>query len=295
MIKFKNVTVIGSGVLGSQIAFQIAYSGFNVVVNDINDEVLVKAKQKMAGLTKNYEHDLHVTDEQMKETLERLSYTSDLGSAVKNADLVIEAIPEVKKFKADLYKKLATLAPSHTVFATNTSTFLPSDFAADTGRPTKFIALHFANQIWLNNTAEIQGSSQTSPDVFESIIAFAKEIGMIPLPLKKEHPGYMLNSLLMPFLRAAEELLIDDVALPETVDRTWMIATKSPRGPFAILDMVGLNTAYNIALSENTAQSKKTAAYLKENYIDKGKLGIQTGEGFYKYPNPAYMDKDFLK
>ncbi|MGO2082580.1 3-hydroxyacyl-CoA dehydrogenase [Vagococcus sp.] len=294
-MKFKNVTVIGSGVLGSQIAFQIAYSGFNVVVNDINDEVLVKAKQKMAGLTKNYEHDLHVTDEQMKETLGRLSYTSDLGAAVKNADLVIEAIPEVKKFKADLYKKLATLAPSHTVFATNTSTFLPSDFAADTGRPTKFIALHFANQIWLNNTAEIQGSSQTSPDVFESIIAFAKEIGMIPLPLKKEHPGYMLNSLLMPFLRAAEELLIDDVALPETVDRTWMIATKSPRGPFAILDMVGLNTAYNIALSENTAQSKKTAAYLKENYIDKGKLGIQTGEGFYKYPNPAYMDKDFLK
>lgn len=295
MMAFNNVTVIGSGVLGSQIAFQVAYSGINVVVNDISDEALERAKQKMSGLTASYEHDLHVTDAEMEATLARISYNSNLTEAVKEADLVIEAIPEVKEMKEALYQKLAQVAPSHTVFATNTSTFLPSDFSAATGRPDKFIALHFANQIWLNNTAEIQGSSQTSPDVFESVVAFAKEIGMIALPLKKEHPGYILNSLLVPLLRAAEDLMVAGVAQPETIDRTWMIATKSPRGPFAILDMVGLKTAYNIALSENTATSKKLANYLKEHYIDQGKLGIQTGEGFYKYPNPAYMEKDFLK
>jgi len=295
MIKFKHVVVIGSGVLGSQIAFQIAYSGINVTVNDISDQALEKAKKGMNTLTKSYERDLHVTPEKLEQTLSFISYSSDLKDAVKNADLIIEAVPEVKEIKETLYKQLSDYAPENTVFATNSSTFIPSEFAEYTGRPDKFLALHFANQIWLNNTAEIQGSPKTDPVVFDSVVAFAKEIGMIPLTLNKEQHGYILNSLLIPFLHAAEELMVNDVAEPHIIDKTWMIATKSPRGPFAILDVVGLNTAYNIAMNESSESSKKIASYLKENYIDKGKLGIQTGEGFYKYPNPAYLDEDFLK
>ncbi|MFY8329263.1 3-hydroxyacyl-CoA dehydrogenase [Vagococcus carniphilus] len=290
----KNVTVIGSGVLGSQIAFQIAYSGFKVTVFDINDEALVKAQRSMVTLTKSYERDMEVTDLELKETLSNLIYTTNLETASKEADLIIEAIPEIKELKINLYKQLATIAPESTIFATNTSTFLPSDFAAETGRPDKFLALHFANQIWLNNTAEIMGTAETDPDVFETIVAFSKNIGMIPLPLYKEQRGYILNSLLVPLLKSAEDLLVNEVANPETIDKTWMIATKSPRGPFGILDIVGLNTAYNIALSKDTDDSKKIAQFLKENYLDKGHLGIQSGQGFYTYPNPSYLEKDFL-
>ncbi|MDT2813466.1 3-hydroxyacyl-CoA dehydrogenase [Vagococcus carniphilus] len=290
----KNVTVIGSGVLGSQIAFQIAYSGFKVTVFDINDEALVKAQRSMVTLTKSYERDMEVTDLELKEALSNLIYTTNLETASKEADLIIEAIPEIKELKINLYKQLATLAPESTIFATNTSTFLPSDFAAETGRPDKFLALHFANQIWLNNTAEIMGTAETDPDVFETIVAFSKNIGMIPLPLYKEQRGYILNSLLVPLLKSAEDLLVNEVANPETIDKTWMIATKSPRGPFGILDIVGLNTAYNIALSKDTDDSKKIAHFLKENYLDKGHLGIQSGQGFYTYPNPSYLEKDFL-
>ncbi|MFC6347221.1 3-hydroxyacyl-CoA dehydrogenase [Vagococcus carniphilus] len=290
----KNVTVIGSGVLGSQIAFQIAYSGFKVTVFDINDEALVKAQRSMVTLTKSYERDMEVTDLELKETLSNLIYTTNLETASKEADLIIEAIPEIKELKINLYKQLATIAPESTIFATNTSTFLPSDFAAETGRPDKFLALHFANQIWLNNTAEIMGTAETDPDVFETIVAFSKNIGMIPLPLYKEQRGYILNSLLVPLLKSAEDLLVNEVADPETIDKTWMIATKSPRGPFGILDIVGLNTAYNIALSKDTDDSKKIAQFLKENYLDKGHLGIQSGQGFYTYPNPSYLEKDFL-
>ncbi|MFW7432119.1 3-hydroxyacyl-CoA dehydrogenase [Vagococcus carniphilus] len=290
----KNVTVIGSGVLGSQIAFQIAYSGFKVTVFDINDEALVKAQRSMVTLTKSYERDMEVTDLELKEALSNLIYTTNLETASKEADLIIEAIPEIKELKINLYKQLATIAPESTIFATNTSTFLPSDFAAETGRPDKFLALHFANQIWLNNTAEIMGTAETDPDVFETIVAFSKNIGMIPLPLYKEQRGYILNSLLVPLLKSAEDLLVNEVANPETIDKTWMIATKSPRGPFGILDIVGLNTAYNIALSKDTDDSKKIAQFLKENYLDKGHLGIQSGQGFYTYPNPSYLEKDFL-
>lgn len=290
----KNVTVIGSGVLGSQIAFQIAYSGFKVTVFDINDEALVKAQRSMVTLTKSYERDMEVTDLELKEALSNLIYTTNLETASKEADLIIEAIPEIKELKINLYKQLATIAPESTIFATNTSTFLPSDFAAETGRPDKFLALHFANQIWLNNTAEIMGTAETDPDVFETIVAFSKNIGMIPLPLYKEQRGYILNSLLVPLLKSAEDLLVNEVANPETIDKTWMIATKSPRGPFGILDIVGLNTAYNIALSKDTDDSKKIAQFLKENYLDKGHLGIQSGQGFYTYPNPSYLEKGFL-
>lgn len=290
----KNVTVIGSGVLGSQIAFQIAYSGFKVVVFDINDEALVKAQRSMVTLTKSYERDMEVTDLELKEALSNLIYTTNLETASKDADLIIEAIPEIKELKINLYKQLAKIAPESTIFATNTSTFLPSDFATETGRPDKFLALHFANQIWLNNTAEIMGTAETDPDVFETIVSFSKNIGMIPLPLYKEQRGYILNSLLVPLLKSAEDLLVNEVANPETIDKTWMIATKSPRGPFGILDIVGLNTAYNIALSKDTDDSKKIAQFLKENYLDKGHLGIQSGQGFYTYPNPSYLEKDFL-
>lgn len=291
---FKNVTVIGSGVLGSQIAFQIAYSGFNVIVYDINDDALVKAQHSMVTLTKNYERDMEVTDLELKETLSRLTYTSNLETASINADLIIEAIPEVKELKIKLYQQLSQIAPKKTIFATNTSTFLPSDFSEITKRPKQFLALHFANQIWLNNTAEIMGTSETDPKVFEAIVNFSKNIGMIPLPLHKEQRGYILNSLLVPLLKAGEDLLVNDVATPETIDKTWMIATKAPRGPFGILDIVGLNTAYNIALSHKTKDSQQIADYLKEHYIDKGYLGIQSGQGFYTYPNPSYLDDNFI-
>lgn len=295
----KNVTVAGSGVLGYQIAFQTAYMGFNVTVYDINDEVLAKAKAKFAILSERYKEDLKATQTQLDKASERLQYTSDLAKAVENADLLIEAVPENPKIKIDFYQKLAKVAPEKTIFATNTSTLLPSQFAHETGRPHKFVALHFANEIWKHNTAEIMGHPGTDKAVFDSLVSFAKNIGMIALPLHKEQPGYIVNSLLVPLLNAATNLLVNDVADAHTIDKTWMAATGAPTGPFAILDIVGITTAYNINKLNADATGDpllvKTVDYLKKNFIDTNKLGVATGEGFYKYPNPAFLDPDFLK
>lgn len=298
-MKIQNVTIAGSGVLGSQIAFQSAFHGFNVVVYDINDEVLEKAKKSFQILAGNFKKDLNATDLQLEEAFKKISYSSDLKDSVKDSDLMIEAIPENPAIKTEFYTKLAPLAPEKTIFATNTSTLLPSMFASVSGRPGKFLSLHFANEIWKHNTAEIMGHATTNPEVFQDVVDFAKNIGMVALPLHKEQPGYIVNSLLVPLLDAATTLLVNDVADVETVDKAWMVATGAPVGPFGILDVVGITTAYNINKIKFKKTKDETAGkvvdYLKKNFIDQNKLGLSTLEGFYKYPNPTFQDVDFLK
>lgn len=298
-MNYKKITVAGSGVLGSQIAFQSAFHGFDVAIYDINEEAIAKAKERAEKLKATYKAFFKTTDTQVEEAFSRLTFFTDLAQATEDADLVIEAIPEVVPIKTEFYEQLGEVAPEKTVFVTNSSTLLPSQFAEATGRPQKFLALHFANEIWKNNTAEVMKHPGTDENVFNDVIEFARAIGMVALPLHKEQPGYILNSLLVPFLEAAELLLVKEVADPETIDKTWMIGTGAPLGPFAILDVVGIRTAYNIveakAAATNREDFQQLAKLLKTEYVDKGKLGRETGEGFYKYPNPAFMASDFLK
>ena len=296
MTEIEQVTVAGGGVLGSQIAYQCAFKGKNVTVYDIGDDAVAAARERVKALRTAYKRDIQATDEQFDAGLGRMSFTTDLSEAVKNANLVIEAIPEKPSIKHDFYQSLAKLAPENTIFASNSSTYVPSTFASDTGRPDKFLNLHFANQIWLMNTAEIMGTDQTDPDIYNQIVSFAREIGMVPIQLHKEQPGYVLNTLLMPLMGAAGMLWAHDVADPQTIDKTWMIATGAPKGPFGFYDMVGLRTAYNILCQRqgDNPQAKPLLDKLKA-MIDQGKLGEETGQGFYQYPDPDYRDPGFLK
>jgi 3-hydroxybutyryl-CoA dehydrogenase len=285
MDEITKVTVLGTGVLGSQIAYQAAFHGYDVRAYDINDEALENARARFTHLAGLYVADgvAGAAEGKAEAAAQGLRVTSDLADAVADADLVIEAVPEMLQLKRDLYTQLGLLAPPKTIFATNSSTLLPSDLKEFTGRPDRFLALHYANHVWRQNTAEIMGTSDTSPDVYAAVVAFAKGSGLVPIELHKEKAGYVLNSLLVPLLDAAAGLLVDGVADAETIDKTWRIATGAPAGPFQIYDVVGLTTAYNIAAASDSPKSKRFATYLKENYIDKGKLGTSTGEGFYIY------------
>jgi len=281
--QIRRVTVLGAGVLGSQIAFQTAFKGFDVVVYDIDDKALDKARERFDQLVATYTREVNgAADGAGAAARHRLTLTSDLGQAVADADLVIEAVPEILELKQEIYRKLASLAPAKTIFVTNSSTLLPSDLEDWTGRPDRFLALHFANRIWQFNTAEVMGTTDTDPKVYDDVVEFAKAIGMVPIELHKEKAGYVLNSLLVPFLAAAAELAAGGYADPVDVDKTWRIATGAPVGPFQIYDIVGLTTPYNV-LAHGDAEAQKLAAWLKESYIDKGKLGLASGEGFYKY------------
>ena len=158
------------------------------------------------------------------------------------------------------------------------------DFAAAARAVTETVdlALHFANRVWQFNTAEIMGTTQTDPKVYAAVVSFAEAIGMVPIELHREKAGYVLNSLLVPFLNAAAGLAAGGYADPADVDKTWRIATGAPLGPFQMFDIIGLQTPYNI-MAHGDATTQKLATWLKTNYIDKGKLGLASGEGFYAY------------
>ena len=283
MTDITTVAVLGTGVLGSQIAFQTAYSGFAVTAYDISDDALAAARERFAHLAATYRAEVPGAAEDGKADLAlmRLTLSTDLDAAAQ-ADLVIEAVPEVLDLKRDVYTRLGELAPAKTIFATNSSTLLPSDMVEFTGRPDRFLALHFANRVWKFNTAEVMGTTQTDPAVFATVEEFATEIGMVPIAIHKEKAGYVLNTLLVPLLNAGMGLAAGGYASVEDIDKTWRIATGAPLGPLQIIDVIGLTTPYNI-LTHSSTGDEKLATWLKETYIDQGKLGVATGEGFYKY------------
>lgn len=311
----KNITVMGGGVLGTQIAFQAAYAGFNVKIWLRSESSIQRTKPKLDAVKKSYEDaiKLMATDEgksarnwcfgianydefdenqcleKVNNAYENIILELDIKEATEDADLVIESMTEDFKAKKDLYLRLTPILPEKTILVTNSSTMLPSKLAKFTGRPQKFLALHFANSIWKNNTAEVMKHSKTSDKAFEEVIKFAEEIKMIPLPLKKEKSGYLLNSMLIPLLFSGLDLLVNGVSDCESIDKAWVFGTGSPKGPFQILDTVGLKTAYEIVNmyvkipSFLAPYNFKGMAKLLKKYIDEGKLGKSSGEGFYKY------------
>ncbi len=308
---FKKVVVAGGGVLGSQIAFQTAFRGFDVTVWLRSDASIDRAKPKFERLRDIYLQTLEASKtnpaawargfadekpddagidalkEQVTKAYEGLRLTTSYAEAAEDADLVIESIAEDPAQKTAFYEELAKHLPEKTVIATNSSTMLPSSFAEATGRPAKYLALHFANEIWRNNTGEVMGHAGTEQAYYDQVVEFAEAIGMVPLQLHKEQPGYILNSMLVPFLNSAEALWANDVADPETIDKTWQLGTGAPAGPFRILDIVGLTTAYNIGIMDPRAKDPSTiqgkiVSKLKEK-IDAGETGVNAGKGFYDY------------
>ena len=298
-MEIKNVMIAGAGTLGSQIAWQTAFKGFNVTVYDLFEKGLEQCKsmhKQYAGLFKSQ---LGASESDIEAAFSRLSYTTSMEEAAGNADLVSESVPEAIDIKQKFYKELAGIAPEKTIFTTNTSSLLPGKFAQITGRPEKFLALHFANGIWTANIGEVMPHPGTDPKYVDIVAKFARDIGMVPVIIRKEQPGYILNSLLIPLLIAALELYVKGVANAEDIDKTWMISTQVKMGPCAIMDMIGIETVYHVLeglYKENGNEGlKMLAGFLKSHFIDKGNLGVKTGKGFYTYPNPAFEKPDFLK
>lgn len=280
----QNLTVLGTGVLGSQIAFQAAYNGKDVVAYDLTDEILAKLEARWEYLKPLYLRDLpDATPEKLDAAVARIRTSSDLADALADADLVIEAVPEVLEIKRETWAKAGAVAPEKTIFATNSSTLLPSDIAEASGRPEKFLALHFANEVWRQNTGEVMGHAGTDPQYADAVAQFAEEIGMVAIRLKKEQPGYIVNSLLVPLMTAASKLYVRDVADFKVIDQTWRQATGSPFGPFEIYDIIGMVTPYNLNSHSEDPEMREFAEILKRDFIDKGRLGRATGKGFYDY------------
>ncbi len=282
-MEFDKVTVCGGGILGSQIAWQAALCGFNVTIYDIDDEKIERCK----GFHKHYAK-LFKTDKPFS----NLNYTTNLKDAASNASIVIESITENTDIKKKFYERLSAYVSDNTIISTNSSTIIPSKLKDYVKKPERFLALHFANPVWEANIAEIMGHSTTDKNIFEKTVEFAQRIEMIPIKIYKEQKGYVLNAMLIPWLASAQHLYFTSVADYKDIDRAWIISTKSRIGPFGIMDIIGLRTIYNIILMDAKKTGKnelfERAEKIKEAFLDKGKLGLSTKEGFYNYPHPEY-------
>lgn len=320
MTNFKKIVVAGGGVLGSQIAYQAAYCGFDVTIWLRSEGSIGRCQPKLDNLKKTYIDALNLMADPVKgeanwcpglaemgkfdldaclKKVENINVKLelDMAKAVKDADLVIESMAENADDKIKFYTTLAPLLDEKTVVVTNSSTLLPSAFAKYTGRPDKYLSMHFANSIWKNNVAEIMVQDKTDKKYFDMICEFANEIRMLALPVLKEKSGYLLNSMLVPFLLSGLGLYANGISDPESIDLAWTKGTGAPKGPFKIFDTVGLTTALNIVDQYQKVPglfkpmlSKMMMPYnfkgmkaILEKYIAEGKLGMSSGEGFYKY------------
>ena len=316
-MNIQKVTIAGGGVLGAQIAYAVAFHGYNVTIWGRKDDSIERIKPRIDRLQEIYKQELDfaptyigeknpnfprsffaskedITEEKIKELKEAneeaykgLSYTTDLKEAFGDADLVIEAIAEVVDQKKAFYEKIAPYLKEDAILVTNSSTLLPSMFRDYTGREERFLSLHFANNIHRQNLAEVMKHDKTDEDVFMKVAEFAKSIGMYPALIKKEQPGYILNSILVPVINAGLVLYGKDVADPVDIDMDWKIGTGSPKGPFEIMDIIGITTVVNVLSANPVANDPSSPigkAYIKlKEMLDKGLKGVETGEGFYKY------------
>ena len=313
-MEFKKVTILGGGVLGTQIAMQSAYCGKDVTIWLRSEDSKTRTQPKLDRLYGVYEKTL----EQMNKTKapadfcggladsyetfdykdcvaraqdakNHITLTTDMAEAVKDADIVIEATAENEKQKIGVFEAVAKVLDKDQLIVTNSSSLLPSKFTKYVPNKKNYLALHFANNIWKQNITEVMRTADTGDEAFEAAVRFSKEIKMVPNKILKEKAGYILNSLLIPLLSSAMELVALGYATPEDVDRTWRNATGAPYGPCEIYDVVGLDTGYNI-VKKYVHVPKLIAGYdfkaiakLLEGYKDAGKTGVNAGEGFFKY------------
>ena len=298
------IMIAGGGVLGSQIAFQCAYAGLETTIWLRSEESVQRTKKKLEALKESYSQtitackygkmtylgaldaietqiadaDFESYQKKADNAMNNIRFETDLQKAASEQNFIIESISENLEMKKEFYRNLNRYVSEDAVIATNTSNFLPSDFKDLITKPERFIAVHFANNIWIANIAEIMGHSDTSEDTVQKATAFAVKINMIPSVIRKEQKGYILNSLLIPFLLSALKLWADEVASCKDIDNTWKLSTASKYGPFEIMDTVGINTVYAVVAASPLANQEGTV----ENLIAaKLKKMIESGSKFY--------------
>lgn len=280
-MEIKHVCILGAGTLGSRIGFQAALSGYWVKIYDIKEESFIISQKMISKIAKGLFASETYSKDDIAAALHRLNYTLNDEEAVSDADIISESVTEDLALKQQVWSRMGQIAPEKTIFTTNTSYLLPSSLASFTGRPARFCAFHF-HDVFYSKIVDIMPHPETDADLIPILDEFGKRLNQVPVLVKKENHGYLFNAMLLSFLGAAGKLLVNEVATIEDIDKSWMVNFHVPMGPFAILDSIGLDTAWHVTHQLPDANSKAFAALLK-TYVDAGKLGEKSGEGFYRY------------
>lgn len=279
----KQITVVGSGVMGKGIAYTSAISGFKVYLNDLNDEILEKSKKDIDELLDSSFHRGFLKEEKYEQAKENLIYEPNLKIAAKNADLVIEAVLEKIDLKIEVFQKLDHICKPEAILATNTSTMSPTEIGAQTSRPDKVIAMHFFNPVHKMKLIEVVRGLDTSDET----VAFVKGITE---SMKKEavevneFPGFVTSRMNCLIGNEAMNMLMEGVASVEDIDKAMKLGLNHPMGPLELADLVGLDTRLrNMEYLYATLGEKYRPCPLIVKYVKAGRLGKKNGKGFYDY------------
>jgi len=280
----QTVSVIGAGTMGNGIAHVFAQGGFKVNIIDISLAQLDKA---VATIAKNFDRQVAkgiVTEEQKKAALANISIGSNMSEGLKNAELIVEAATEDMELKLEIFEQLDRLAMKDTILATNTSSISITKIAAATGRPGNVIGMHFMNPVPVMRLVEIINGYATKKDVTEKIVALTRQLDKIPCVVN-DYPGFVANRILMPMINEAIFSLFEGVAGVEEIDTVMKLGMAHPMGPLQLADFIGLDVCHSIlnVLHEGFRNPKYAACPLLVNMVAAGKLGIKSGEGFYRY------------
>jgi 3-hydroxybutyryl-CoA dehydrogenase len=280
----KKPIVIGGGIMGAGIGQLCAQKGLDVVVTDVSDEIIDKAKNKIArGLEKRIEKG-KITQDDMDSVLSRMNWSTDMNLA-QDSDFVIEAVSENIDLKKDIFKNLDAVCSPETILATNTTSLSVSEIASATQRPDKVIGMHFFNPAVIMKLVEIIRGDDTSDETVEKTKTFAEFLGKNPVITFKEAPAGIVSRVLASLLNEAATVYADGIAAAEDIDEAMKLGAGHPIGPLALIDMIGLDI--HLAKMETLYAKLKDERYklpeIIKQMVTEGKLGRKTGEGFYKY------------
>lgn len=282
-MEVKNIVVIGAGQMGSGIAQVCAQSGYDVLLQDINQDSVDQGINSIHALLTRAVEKGRITDVEKEGTLSRLNTSTDLGDA-HEADLVIEAVIENLDVKKELFQQLDNIVPAHTILATNTSSLPITEIAAVTNRPEKVIGMHFMNPVPIMKLVEIIRALQTDDETYERIEHVTKELNKTSVTVN-DFPGFVANRILMPMINEAIYTVYEGIATVEDVDTVMKLGMNHPMGPLTLADFIGLDTCLYImeVLYEGFGDSKYRPCPLLRQYVQAGWYGKKSGRGFYTY------------
>jgi len=295
-MKIKNVAVIGTGMLGTQIAIQAACHHYNVTTFDIDSASFGRVLELLKIRMRNSSRKPTLPWPQMKRGAKMVQPCATLKEAVARADLVIEAVPENLVLKRKVFKQLDILTPEKAILATNSSSIPVSRLETATHRPGRCLNIHFYGLDQGRNIVDVMGGIRTSPHILKTGRDWVQSIGCIPLTVKKEILGFCFNRVWRAIKREVLYMWAGGYVDFKDIDRGWMNWAGMAMGPFGLMDNIGLDVVYDIEMvyyNESKARRDRPPQALKA-MIDRGNLGLKTGKGFYTYPNPEFRRPDFL-
>lgn len=281
----KNITVVGAGNMGHQIATLCAIKGYKTTVTDVKDEVLQKAEQFVDNYLPGRVKKGKLTEEQARQARENIRFTNSLEDAAKDADYVIEAVLEILDLKRKIFTDLDRITPSHAILATNSSFIVSSRIADATNRPEKVCNLHFFNPALVMKLVEVVQGPHTSDETVQVSMALCESIEKVAVHLKKEVDGFLLNRIFRAITHEALWLLDMGVANVEDIDKACVYGAGHPMGPFRLNDLTGIDLAYIMGMEAFKASgdpADRPSPSIVEHYV-KGEYGEKTGKGWYDY------------